>query len=110
MHRLFETVSHLGADAQMQLRYLTELGTPDSADELALEFDDELSTLESMVEAGEIKETVAEALRRLSHDLKEMSGASRAALWTRDALLNAEEWDAIRESARAVLKLAGLSK
>jgi hypothetical protein len=101
--RLATAVQHLAADADAQQAYLQNLGTPDSADELALEFDDLYRPLLSRIDEFDVPPLVAEKLAQLDSRLREMSGPEQFELWTPAALRTAEAWRMVRASAADVL-------
>ena len=101
--RLATTVQHLAADPDTQQAYLQTLGTPDSPDELALEFDDLYRPLVSRMDELDVPPSVAEKLAQLDSLLREMSGPEHSELWTRAALRTAEAWSVVRATASDVI-------
>jgi hypothetical protein len=97
--RLEEALAHLAADPDAQTRYLKQLGTWPSLDELALELDDvaEAST-------RRMSPRLSEVVVRLSSRLDAMSGTDHAHLWEPDAL-HAAEWVEVRMLAQEALAL-----
>jgi hypothetical protein len=98
---LREEVGHLASDPAAQKAYLQKIGTWDSLDELALEFDHSYQTLNS---AGRLSEVQALAFGLLSAELGRMSGPENAELWHGDDGLQRSEWSAIRRLASEALR------
>ena len=85
-------------------RALDSLGPGIEPDELALELsDDALSAARRAVEAGELPRAVRDGLLALDARFARMSGPQAAAFWTRAALADNPEWEAIRQQARTLL-------
>lgn len=99
-----EAIERLACDAPRQIAYLDSLGPGIEPDELALELsDDALSAARRAVEAGELPRAVRDGLLALDARFARMSGPQAAAFWTRAALADNPEWEAIRQQARALL-------
>lgn len=94
-------LEHLAADAQGQERYLRELGTWPSLDELALDLGD-------VAEASETwsRPVLRERVRLLSQKLDAMSGEANAKLWEPEAL-HGPEWAEVRGLAADALAAFG---
>ena len=102
---LKESLTILAADARTQMRYLENLGTPECADELALEYDDTAAAADSMLDCGEINREQRDSVVQLNEYLGSISGESNAHLWTPEALCESQEWQEVRRQARATLIL-----
>lgn len=100
---LERTLRNLAARASVQARYLEQLGTAPSAEELALEYDDVLRPLET-ARTDLWSEKVIQSLHAVDRALTEMSGERTSHLWTIDALEHRPEWARIRELASAALE------
>lgn len=98
----------LAAKPQDQLAYLKSIGDQCMLmDELALEFDDRLSSLRAFIAEGKVGEDAAHAIAALDRLLIGMSGEKNAHLWTREALTSSSEWAQVRRLAeRALAALA----
>jgi len=96
--RLISTLDRLSAAPAEQELYLRSLRLS-SADELALDLDDELGavmpTLAKLKRGGH----AAEKLSQLDQALDSMSGVSKSDLWTFDALHTSRQWDTVRKLA-----------
>jgi hypothetical protein len=95
----------LSSDARWQFAHLEESEVPGVVDELALEFDAISAAVDNMLCEGEIDQTQSECIKALDTRLNEMSGPSRAHLWTPEALLSASEWHEVRVLAKRCLEL-----
>ncbi len=98
---LREEVGHLAGYPADQKTYLQKIGTWDSLDELALEFDHSYRTLKS---EGHLSEAQALAFGLLSAELGRISGRENAELWHGDQGLQRPEWSEIRRLAREALR------
>lgn len=105
LETLGSTLERLAADPADQLAYLRGLGSPESADELALELDDVLPAL--LGEPDALTPAQRASLQRLDAQLVAMSGAERAEVWTAKALSERPEWDVVRACARDALREMG---
>jgi hypothetical protein len=94
--RLAVALGHLADDPLAQERYLREIGTWPSLDELALELDD------APPRAAE----TPVPLTLLSDRLDEMSGRANARLWEPEAL-HGPEWEEVRRLAAEALSALG---
>ena len=92
------TVEHLAAPPEAQRQYLSQLGTPDSADELALEFDDSYVPVRS-----QLPERVIAHLDALNRLLQQFSGPDHSDKWSAAALSEESAWAEVRLSAQRVL-------
>jgi hypothetical protein len=101
---LIAVMKRLTLPAADQREYLQQLGSGQSADELALELDDvveaALANHHLMSEAARLR------VREVSDKLEEMSGSSHTELWTEEALRTSADWEEVRR--RAGLALAEL--
>ena len=89
----------LGPDEQ--LAYLSALGADETADELAVQFDDAFRYAHPMGHAA-----LDATLRALNERLSAMSGAENAALWSPRGLARGTDWPFIRQTAERALRLA----
>ncbi len=103
LNRFIRAVAILALSAEAQLEYLTSIGVPDGVDELALEFDDGRLLVRQFEELGWISAVFRAKVDPLNALLEEMSGETRAELWTRSALMVASEWERVRSLARNLL-------
>lgn len=99
---LAAAVRRLAEPPDRQLAYLHELGSPESADELALEFDDVAEA--AVAEARLLSEHQVERVRQVAELLQAISGPAHAQLWTPNALRSASEWQEIRTTAAGLLE------
>ena len=95
-------LEHLAAEPGDQVRYLRQLGTGPSLDELALGLDDVAEASESWASSD-----VRDCVRVLATRLDEMSGEANAHLWDPEAL-DSPEWAVVR--TLAVDALAALNR
>lgn len=98
LEHLISAVSRLARPAEAQTAYLQSLGPGDSADELALEFDDVRDAVLPSLSAEQ--QTM---IRALDVQLDAMSGAENAELWSHQALVTSEAWTRVRALARETL-------
>jgi hypothetical protein len=98
---LAAAVRRLAEAPDRQIEYLRQLGSPVSADELALEFDDVAAA--AVAEAHLLSDKQAEIVRQPTDLLSAISGPSRAKLWTPNALRSASEWQEIRAVATQLM-------
>jgi hypothetical protein len=100
---LREALERLAADPEAQARYLRQLGSWPSLDELALELDD------VAVASGSWASPALRGLvRLLSTKLDEMSGEANARLWQSEAL-HTEEWAGVRALAAKALGVMNMT-
>jgi hypothetical protein len=100
--QLRESVALLAAPASEQERWLAEHRVP--VDELALQLDDEVpGWFSPLTEAGLLSPATQTALRALNDFFLSFSGPQNAALWTEEALYEAQEWQHARELAQQAL-------
>lgn len=104
LRELEVSLGRLAAPADEQRAYLESLGTGALADELALEFHDDL--LAVMGSAGpKLRDSAAmRAVAEVDDALRNMSGPANERLWRPEGLRTAKEWAALRRSAAAALK------
>lgn len=98
---LRNALEHLAADAETQARYVKQLGSWPSLDELALELDDVAKATESWASP-----MLRERVRELSSTLDQMSGEANAHLWKPEAL-HTREWAEVRALASRALAALG---
>ena len=91
----------LAAPRAEQEDYLRVLGTFPSADELALEFNDEFMRVRTATYEG--SDAARAALTALDEALSGISGIASERLWRCDAL-DDPEWEHLRTLARAALR------
>ena len=96
---LREALDRLAADPETQARYLRQLGSWPSLDELALELDDVAAASESWTSPA-----LRDRVRLLSVKLSEMSGEANARLWQSESLHTAE-WADVRALAAQALEV-----
>jgi hypothetical protein len=96
-----EALTRLTWPAERQRAWLREIGTPDLADELAMEFDDFCEDLGRSLGHGDATPVLAD----LDHLLTRMSGEANAHLWRPEALAAEPDWQRVRELATAALGL-----
>jgi hypothetical protein len=100
------SVKLLAAPPAEQEHWLAENHFP--VDELALQLDDDIpACLPRLMQANLISPTTEEILRALDEALTSFSGPVNAALWTEEALYDAEQWQYVRELARRALAQMG---
>lgn len=101
LRQLRATIVRLAEAADAQRAYLRDLGTPELADELALEFGDvaEVATRRPGLLTPDQRRAIAD----LDRQLNEMSGGGGDSVWATDALL-ASEWVTVRELATIALR------
>jgi hypothetical protein len=102
---LIETVRRLAAPREEQEAWLRDVGTWPCLDELALEFDDELSRISGPEARQRVTTELLDALLRLDAYLASISGEENARLWQPEAL-DGPEWDRVRALARRALGFA----
>jgi hypothetical protein len=101
--QLLRTLRNLASGPDAQKAFLVDLGTGDSADELALEFDDMYRPLVHQFDELNVPHSTVEKLARLDGLLDEMSGPQHAELWESDALQTSEQWSEVRRLAADVI-------
>jgi hypothetical protein len=99
LQTMLSVLERLASTPAEQLSYLDRLGTPNSIDELALEFDDCFRPLQPLL----LKSGAGEELSALN-TLDEALG-SDSLEWTRIALVQSSSWAQIRELAREAARL-----
>ena len=105
--QLISSVRVLATSPDGQLRHLADLGTPQLADELALDFNDAFVLLDQLVGRGYLTGDQARALVALDDQLKVMSGPENADLWRPDSVRDSPQWERVRmlaNEARRVLE------
>lgn len=100
---LLRAVGRLALPAEAQERWLIDLGTSPSADELALELGDIAPLIPGFVAAGWLTDAQAAATAHLAAHLEAMSGPGEAELWTTSALATDPRWAEARGLAAAAL-------
>jgi hypothetical protein len=100
VRRLRSALRALAAPGSEALASLPE-GTV-KADELALEYDDCLRVYSDNF-PDEISQARREALLVVADAMESMSGPDRPELWTEDAVVHHEDWNAVRVAARNAL-------
>lgn len=108
LQRLIESAKLLSAEASQQLTALSSMGVPDVVDELALNFDDDVRLVDSMVADGELGRAAQAAAENLDRHLGNMSGEGNAHLWTPEALRTSSEWSEVRRLAAHLLEVIEL--
>ena len=106
--QLIAALTRLALPASEQARYLKEIGTAPSADELALELDDFVPMLPTAVRDGAVSESQAVAIKNVSDYVDSFSGPENAPLWEMSELYRAPQWEELRRLASTALKLLGL--
>ena len=86
---------------QPDARYVADLGSPGTADELAQELDDVLEAAISV--PGLLSESQVSTLRALDEVLESMSGPEKSELWDEEALRSSPQWGEVRRHAGAAL-------
>lgn len=99
LDRLSVAVQNLAATPAAQIAHLSTLGVKNSADELALEFDDVYRVFQTRSATIGIPPSTVEKLTVLDDLLQKMSGSSQAHLWTWKSLDDSVSWSAIRSIA-----------
>jgi hypothetical protein len=97
---LLDSVKILSLEAEDQISYLESHGFVDSADELALQFDDLYNFGGSAI--GGVSEPIAHLLEDLYVLLTNMTN-SKDNLWNFESLKNSNEWKKIRIISRDIL-------
>ncbi len=99
LSQLRETVGLLAAPAAEQERWLANQRYP--VDELGLQLSDAVPMwLPRLSKAGLLTDNARQALKQLDDALGTFSGPENAALWTEEALYNADQWQHVRDLAR----------
>lgn len=101
LEQLVVALSRLARPAEGQIAYLETLGAEQSADELALEFDDLADA--ALSAPGLLSSAEGSLLRDLDRQLEEMSGSERVELWSYRALRTSSAWAEVRAIARGAL-------
>lgn len=102
LEQLIVPLSRLARPAKAQIAYLEALGAEQSADELALEFDDVAEAALSI--PGLLSEGQQNLLRDMDRQLEAMSGPEHADLWSQRGLETSPAWTQVRAVARAILE------
>ena len=105
--RLMRAVAMLAMPAPIQADYLVRIGTPDQADELALELDDNIRSVAALRDRGSLTDTEYTMLHALNRTLDSMSGHDHEPLWRTSALAERPEWQAVRVMAQEFLQSVG---
>lgn len=106
--QLIAALTRLARPATEQARYLEEIGTAPTADELALELEDFIPMLPTAVRDGAISDSQALAVKNVSDYLGSFSGFENAPLWEISELYRAPQWEEVRRLASTALNLLGL--
>jgi hypothetical protein len=106
--QLIAALTRLALPASEQARYLEEIGTAPSADELALELDDFIPMLAAAVRDGALSETQATAIKNVSDYAGSFGGPQNAQLWKTSQLHSAPQWEELRQLAATALGLLEL--
>ncbi len=103
LEQLGEAIARLASPPEQQLAYLRRLDAGESADELALEFDDVAGAALSRPRL--LTDEQRDAVRHLDRQLEAMSGTDKARLWATAAIGSAEEWTEVRRRAKRALSV-----
>ncbi len=90
---ILEKIENLSLSSEKQIKYLKDLGTYPSLEELALEFDDAYRPL---------KGRVSEVIEKLNFLLDKLSDSEDVNIWETSSL-NSAPWLEIRELSRNIL-------
>jgi hypothetical protein len=99
--RLIESLRLLAGDREVQWAAFPEF--VHKPDEIALVFDETRRFVDELVDAEAISGEQARLIRQIDVRLDDMSGESKAALWTYEALGSDANWEAVRRMAKNVL-------
>jgi hypothetical protein len=105
--KLKGAVSRLAAPATDQVRYLREIGTFPSADELALEFDDLIFSRWRLRTECMISDEAASLVEILNTKLDSFSGKAHEEEWDASALESSRNWAEVRQIAKQLLVVLG---
>jgi hypothetical protein len=100
-------VARLALESSRQIEYLSSLNVGESADELALEYDERALLVPQFVDLGWMSPEDARVLDRISEALAEMSGPSRRDLWTFESLRESDQWTNVRDLAFRFISRTG---
>ncbi|HEY1570439.1 MAG TPA: hypothetical protein VGG05_03785 [Pseudonocardiaceae bacterium] len=100
-------VAMLAMPAPIQADYLVRIGTPDQADELALELDDNISSVAALRDRGSLTDAEYTMLHALNRRLDSMSGHDNELLWRTSALAESADWREVRSMAQEFLQSVG---
>lgn len=105
LKNITESLHVLSADFALQAEFLSDLFESDHflADELALEFHDDLVFLRPFIQSRPEYASLCAALSALDQKLDAMSGPENAALWSVEGLRSAPAWAEVRALARSCL-------
>ncbi len=98
LEQLIAAVSRLARPAEGQTAYLRAFAVGNSADELALEFDDVRDAALPLLTVEQRRSVLA-----LDEQLAAMSGLENADVWSHDALITSDSWTHVRAFARNAL-------
>lgn len=101
--RLMRAVAMLAMPPAVQADYLTRIGTPELADELALDLDDGVRSVDSLRTKGYLTDSEYCLLHQLNRKLDAMSRHQHEPLWRTAALADQPEWQEIRAMAQEFL-------
>lgn len=104
LRELEASLGRLAAPADEQLAYLESLGTGALADELALEFHDDVLAVKAFAESKLRGTEAMRAVAEVDDALRNMSGPANERLWRPEGLRTAQEWAALRRLAAAALE------
>ena len=93
---ILKTIENLSLSSEAQIKYLKNLGTYPSVDELAIEFDDAFVTLK-----GRINEKLEE-IESLNSLLDELNNKGDTDIWNVKSL-DTPPWEEIRKLAESIL-------
>ena len=105
VEKLREALARVAGQPEEQVEYLRRLGSPESADELALELDDIAEA--ALSREGPLTPEQRSRIRELDQKLDGMSGVEKADLWTETALRSTKEWEEVRQCAKVALDELG---
>lgn len=109
LSELVKSVRLLASPSDGQANFVRSITRVDdelvNCDELALNFDDSYVMVPQLLEDSLISRDAADCLDALSAQLRDMSGSDKADLWTLRSVRHAQEWERVRELARASLEL-----
>jgi hypothetical protein len=102
IRQLQQALDRLALPPEKQIAHIARLGV--EPDELALEFDDMFRITSGMIKERRLPESLKASLDPIDALLQEMT-RSPEGKWSRDAVLNSEEWRELRELAQNSLTI-----
>ena len=102
---LRDSLTVLASPPHVQLQHLTNLGVPGVVDELALEYDDTATAVDTMFAEGELDHRQRDCVKKLNQFMRQFSGHANADLWTPEALRSTQQWKQVRSMANECLEL-----